>query len=186
MLTLRDLEKQIAKGESETLELKRSTGQLNRAGESLCAFLNGRGGKVVIGAGDDGKIVGQLVSDKTRREIAAMLDRFEPPASVDIGYFDLPNSKKKLIMLETKAQDDARPFTFDGRAYRRVQSTTSVMPQDQYERMLLDRAHARRRGGGKTSRPWRFASKTSTMRRSCEPAKTRLDNDVLLRAPARM
>ena len=99
----------------------------------------------MIGAGDDGRIDGQLVSDKTRREIAAMLDRFEPPASVDVGYVDLPSSKKKLIVLDVKAQDEACPFTFDGRAYRRVQSTTSVMPQDQYEQILLDRAHARRR-----------------------------------------
>ena len=36
-------------------------------------------------------------------------------------------------------------WAFDGRAYQRVQTTTSVMPQDRYEAMLLDRAHARRR-----------------------------------------
>ncbi len=39
----------IAQGESETLELKRSTAELKRAGETLCAFLNGEGGKVLIG-----------------------------------------------------------------------------------------------------------------------------------------
>jgi ATP-dependent DNA helicase RecG len=39
----------IAQGESETLEFKRSTAELKRAGETLCAFLNGEGGKVLIG-----------------------------------------------------------------------------------------------------------------------------------------
>ena len=56
----------IFRGESETLELKKSTAQLNRAGETLCAFLNSQGGKIVIGANDEGRVVGQMVSDKTR------------------------------------------------------------------------------------------------------------------------
>lgn len=48
------LEQLIASGESETLELKRSTAELRRAGETLCAFLNGEGGQVVIGVAPDG------------------------------------------------------------------------------------------------------------------------------------
>lgn len=47
-----DLQRLIAEGESETLELKRSTGQLNRAGQTLCGFLNHVGGSVVIGVLD--------------------------------------------------------------------------------------------------------------------------------------
>ena len=125
--------------------MKRSTGQLGPAGKTLCAFLNGQGGKVVIGAGDSGKLIGQVVSDKTRRELATMLDRFEPPASVDVEYVDIPDESKQIIVLGVRAQGDAKPFTFDGRAYQRVQSTTSVMPQDRYEQMLLERAYARRR-----------------------------------------
>jgi ATP-dependent DNA helicase RecG len=58
-MKLADLEQLIAGGESETLELKRSTAELRRAGESLCAFLNGEGGQVVIGVAPDGKINGQ-------------------------------------------------------------------------------------------------------------------------------
>lgn len=45
-----------AQGESETLDLK-------RAGETLCAFLSGEGGKVLIGVGRDGRLVGQEVAD---------------------------------------------------------------------------------------------------------------------------
>jgi len=142
MTTLLD---EIAAGESEILELKRSTGQLPRAGQTLCAFLNARGGKVVLGVVDGGAVVGQDVSDKTRRDIAGMLDRFEPPASVDVAFIDVPGGSKKLIVLEARADDEARPFLYDGRAYQRVQSSTSVMPQERYEAMLLQRAHARRR-----------------------------------------
>jgi ATP-dependent DNA helicase RecG len=79
--TLATLQCLIAQGESKTLELKRSTAALKRAGETLCAFLNGEGGKVLIGAAPDGTLVGQEVADITLRDIAAMLGRFEPRAS---------------------------------------------------------------------------------------------------------
>ncbi len=144
-MKLEEIEKLVADGESETVELKKSTAQLNRAGETLCAFLNGQGGRVVIGALESGAVVGQIVSDKTRREIATMLNRFEPPASVSVEYLNLPDKDTMVIVLEATVQSEARPFVFGGRAYQRVQSTTSVMPQDRYEQMLLDRAHARRR-----------------------------------------
>jgi ATP-dependent DNA helicase RecG len=46
-------------GESETVEFKKSTGQLSRAGETLCAFLNTEGGQVLIGVTPKGKVTGQ-------------------------------------------------------------------------------------------------------------------------------
>jgi ATP-dependent DNA helicase RecG len=74
-----DLKKLLAKGESETLEYKRSTGELREAMQTLCAFANRAGGKVVIGVKPDGKPVGQQVSDQTLHEIAVARERFEPP-----------------------------------------------------------------------------------------------------------
>jgi ATP-dependent DNA helicase RecG len=50
-------------------ELKRSTAELKRAGETLCAFLNGGGGRAVIGVGPDGRLVGQEVADITLRSV---------------------------------------------------------------------------------------------------------------------
>ena len=32
-----------------------------------------------------------------------------------------------------------RPYVYDGRPYKRVQSSTTVMPQEEYERMLAER-----------------------------------------------
>jgi len=40
-MKLERLKKLVAAGESETVEFKKSTAQLPRAGETLCAFLNG-------------------------------------------------------------------------------------------------------------------------------------------------
>jgi len=44
------------------------------ASETLCAFLNGESGKVLVGVGYDGRLASQEVADITLRDIAAMFD----------------------------------------------------------------------------------------------------------------
>lgn len=65
----------IAGAEGGTVEFKETTGQLERGMETLCAFLNGTGGTVLFGVTDKGKIIGQEVSDKTKRDIAETIRR---------------------------------------------------------------------------------------------------------------
>lgn len=66
----------ITQGEPKTLEFKRSTAELRRADKTLCAFLNGKGGQVLISVGPDGKIVEQLVPDITLRDVAVMFSAY--------------------------------------------------------------------------------------------------------------
>ena len=80
----------ITAAESCTVEFKETTGQLERGMETLCAFLNNRGGTVFFGVNDKGKIVGQDVSDKTKRDIAEAINRIEPITAVQISYIPLP------------------------------------------------------------------------------------------------
>ncbi|NYZ73667.1 putative DNA binding domain-containing protein [Candidatus Micrarchaeota archaeon] len=58
--------------ESQGLELKRSVDNFKEISKTACAFANASGGKIVIGTGDDGKIVG--VSDK---ELDSLQQRLE-------------------------------------------------------------------------------------------------------------
>ena len=67
MTPLTDL---IAQGESQTLELKKSTAEKERACRTLCGFANGLGGVVVFGVTPAGKLVGQTVTDRTLEELA--------------------------------------------------------------------------------------------------------------------
>jgi ATP-dependent DNA helicase RecG len=144
-MDLAEIKRLAAAGESETIEFKKSTAQLARAGETLCGFLNAGEGLVIVGVTPEGRVVGQEVSDKTQRDIAGLLSRFEPPAPIEVEIVDLKGAGRKLIVLKAKPPADSRPFTFDGRPYQRVGTTTSVMHQERYERLLLERAHARRR-----------------------------------------
>lgn len=76
----------IADTEGGQVEFKKTTGQLERGMETLCAFLNGTGGTVLFGVTDNGEIVGQEVSDKTKQEIAEAINRLEPTSAVCIFY----------------------------------------------------------------------------------------------------
>lgn len=144
MTTLATLQSLIAQGESKTLKLKRSTAELKRAGETVCAFLNGEGGKVLIGVAPDGKLVGQDVTDNTLRDVAAMLGRFEPPARVEMSRVDVERGRQ-VIVLEAVPSRQFAPFVFESKPHKRVGSTTTVMSQEEYGRLLLDRNHSRHR-----------------------------------------
>ncbi|MCK4609310.1 MAG: putative DNA binding domain-containing protein [Gammaproteobacteria bacterium] len=137
-MNITDLEDLIKNGESQTLEFKSSTAKLKNAFETLCAFLNGEDGIVLIGVADNGKIIGQHVADKTRLEIANMLKKLEPAANIAIDYISIEKDKQVIIL---KANPDQRciPYSFNSRAYERKESETHFMAQGRYQQLLLSR-----------------------------------------------
>jgi len=50
--------KRMESGESEETEFKRGLGDMSAVGKALCAFANTRGGLLVLGADDAGRVVG--------------------------------------------------------------------------------------------------------------------------------
>ena len=58
-MTLAELKRLVARGESDRLEFKRTTGTRNEAARTVCAMLNGIGGFVVFGVSDKGELIGQ-------------------------------------------------------------------------------------------------------------------------------
>lgn len=82
--TVDDIKELISSAESERVEFKETTGQLDRGMETLCAFLNGDGGTVLFGVTDRGKIIGQDVADSTKRSIAEAINRIEPVPTVRV------------------------------------------------------------------------------------------------------
>lgn len=139
-----DLRKLLAGGESRTLEFKKSTAELREALQTICAFANGKGGRVVIGVKPDGTVIGQQVSDQTLHEIAAARDRFEPLLGLEIETVEVAPGRSVLV-LSVEGTTESVPFTFDGRAFERVANTTRKLTQERYEELLLERAHSRRR-----------------------------------------
>lgn len=142
-MNLEQLQQLVAEGESARLEFKKSTGELRRGMETLCGFLNVHGGTVLFGVTPAGKIQGQDVSDPTLREIAEEIKRIDPPITGDLERVELENGRT-VLALSVDAGPMA-PYIYSGRPFRRVASTTSLMPQAEYRRRLLQRDHARDR-----------------------------------------
>jgi ATP-dependent DNA helicase RecG len=136
-MNIKQLKKLVVQKESETLEFKKSTAQLHAAFETVCAFLNGQGGTVLIGVTDKEQIIGQDVADGTRQAIANETSKLEPSPHIKVDYIAIEKNKQ-VIALQVKAGAHA-PYIYDGRAYQRNQSTTSRMSQHRYEQLLVER-----------------------------------------------
>ncbi|MBF0253371.1 MAG: ATP-binding protein, partial [Candidatus Omnitrophica bacterium] len=59
--------------ESSKVEFKTSTAELKQALEDICAFANCGEGVVYFGIKDDGKIIGQDVSDNTIQKVSTSI-----------------------------------------------------------------------------------------------------------------
>lgn len=127
----------LLKRENRELEFKSTTGEIHNACKTLCAFLNGQGGVVLIGVKNDGRIVGQMVTDPTYQEIANNLRKIEPPVNADVSYISV-SENKFVIALDVPAGEHI-PYVFDGRPYHRVESETVPMSQHLYEQLLVKR-----------------------------------------------
>ncbi|WP_337633499.1 AlbA family DNA-binding domain-containing protein, partial [Prevotella sp.] len=138
-MNYQDIEKLASLKESNNLEFKESTGQLDRSMETLCAFLNCEGGTILYGVKDNGKIIGQEVSDNTKRSIAEAVNRIEPFVELEISYVPILETDKYVIAIHAECQRFMRPFTYKGRAYMRIESTTTFMPQERYNHLLMER-----------------------------------------------
>lgn len=138
-MTIEEIQQLIQNGESRTLELKKSTGELKDAMHTACAFLNTEGGWLIFGVLPQSlKIVGQQVTDNTQQELAQALSFMEPALDIRIEYVEVPDSSKmKVIALSFDGWVWGKdPYTYHGCPYYKVESTTKVMPRDMFEDRL--------------------------------------------------
>ncbi len=136
-LTIDDVRQLIVEGESCTLELKKSTGELKDGMHSACAFLNTNGGWLIFGVTPKSlKIVGQKVTDKTKQEIANALSLIEPAIKADIQYIPVPDAKDEeqlIVMHFDEFTYGDKPHTYNGIPYYKVESTTKKMPREMFD-----------------------------------------------------
>ena len=131
MMKTSQLKALIKRGESEVMEFKTSTGSISTGMQTVCAFLNSdRGGTIIFGVKDNGQIVGQEVTDKTRKEIAVELNKIEPHVKIDVKYVKVSSNRQAIVMHVNPGEQ--APYSYDGRPYVRNQSTTTRMTKEDY------------------------------------------------------
>ena len=139
-MTIEDVKVIIRGDETRTLEMKKTTGELKDGMRSACAFLNTAGGWLFFGiAPTTLKILGQEVTDNTRKEIAREIAKLEPLIDLPIEYIDVPDRPGYQVIaihLDAPSYWDA-PYTYDNKPYMRIESTTVVMPREIFEDRLM-------------------------------------------------
>ena len=138
-MNVKQLQTLIKQGESSDLEFKKSTTQIKAALETVCAFLNDKGGSILIGVKDNGQSVGQNVTDNTKKELAKEIKKIEPKPHVDIAYIQLSPDKHVIVIHVPPGKHI--PYAYDSRPFERNQSTTERMTQHRYEQLIVQRAY---------------------------------------------
>ena len=136
-MNIDQLRELINRGESDHLEFKKSTSQLKAAFETICAFLNNKGGILLLGVKDNGQLIGQNVTDNTKQELAREIKKIEPKAQIEIAYVPI-NDSNQVIVIEVPSGKHI-PYIYDGRSFERNQSTTERMTQHHYEQLIIKR-----------------------------------------------
>ncbi|RJX18056.1 MAG: AAA family ATPase [Desulforudis sp.] len=152
MIFLADIDSLVRGGESETLEFKRTTGERREAARTIRAMLNHRGGRVIFGVEPDGRIAGQMVSDRTVEEVAQELSEIEPPVFPSIERVNLTDNRQLLVV--TAQPGNAQPYSYRGHAYRRVGNTSQQLSRAEYNRILFERLHGDQRWENQPATGW--------------------------------
>ena len=142
-MTIEDIQRLITDDEHRELEVKQTTGELKVGMHSVCAFLNTDGGWLIFGITPKSlKVLGEQVTDSTRREISEAISGLEPALDICPEYIDVPGRPGfKLIVMQFDGWvHGKRPYTFHGCPYWRVESTTRVMPREVFEERIRDSA----------------------------------------------
>ncbi len=123
--------------ESETTELKTSTSELKEAINAIVAILNKhQKGEVYFGIKNDGRVIGQNVSDKTLREVAQTIsDNIEPKIFPYIKRIEVEG--KSCLKVSFNGQEC--PYLGYGRAYIRVGTENKQLSAAELRNIIINK-----------------------------------------------
>lgn len=122
-------------GESENIEFKESFN--DEALETIGAFSNAKGGFLLIGIQDSGKISGIQLGKKTLEDIANKIQEATDPRlqpSISKSFLE----KKTIIMIQV-ASTSSVPVSVRGRYFRRVGRTNQRMSHEEIMQRFIAR-----------------------------------------------
>jgi len=132
-----NLKEFIKRTESEILEFKKSAGEWKEIIETISAFSNTRGGKIVIGVSKSGKLFGTDIGKDTIEHLTNKISQNTDP-KVHPSIASEKMEGKSIIVIEVKESIDHLVLAF-GRPFKRVGKSTVRMSKDEYERFILEK-----------------------------------------------
>ena len=133
MIKLKDL---LKEGESETVEFKPSLSQMDKITESISAFSNTKGGTVVIGVSDRGKVLGVDIGKNTIESLANQIKQNTDPMvypSIRVEKSD----KKQVVVIEV-VEGKQKPVLAFGRAFMRVGKSNQKLGFERIRNLAIE------------------------------------------------
>lgn len=121
--------------ESETVEFKKSTGELKQGVISLASMLNKTGhGELYFGVRNDGTAIGQQIGEGTLRDISrAIADAIKPPVVPSIGTLWMDG----INVIKVTADGTQFPYSAYGRYYIRSADEDREMSPHELQSAVL-------------------------------------------------
>ena len=107
----RDIIELIKIGEGITLEFKESIS--NKLGKEICGFANSKGGKILLGVGDSGDIMGIKATNNLKSQIQNYARNIDPSISLDIEKID------NVLVLHIP-EGNKKPYSVNGQFFLRI------------------------------------------------------------------
>ena len=123
--------------ESEKIEFKKSTAELNQALVDLCAFANSGTGTIYFGISDIGEIIGQKISDDTFKRVSTTILSLIEPRIYPNVYVEKIDGRD-ILVVEVKNSPE-KPYFYKGKAYKRVGTTNVYLARYEIEKYLYER-----------------------------------------------
>ncbi len=115
------IEMLIREGEGLTIEFKESyTSKIDR---DIVAFANSKGGLLLLGVADKGKVVGEKLTNKMKAEINTIARNCDPSI-----YIKKISQSGNIVVVEV-AEGDEKPYGSSSGYYRRLDAVTQKMTQ---------------------------------------------------------
>jgi ATP-dependent DNA helicase RecG len=118
-------------------------------------MLNQRGGRVLFGVEDNGRIVGQVVSSSTLEKVAEELRSIDPPVSPTVESVAVDASKEVLVV--SVPPRGRKPYAYKGQGHIRIGATTRRLTQEEYNQLLLEQLHGVSRWENEPANGWKVS-----------------------------
>lgn len=121
--------------ETESIEFKKSTGELKEGIISLASMLNKKGrGMLYFGVRNDGEIVGQQIGDRTMREISQGIANAIKPQVIPTIIMELCEDKN---VIKVTVEGDEKPYSAYGKYYMRSADEDREISPQQLRGLML-------------------------------------------------
>jgi predicted HTH transcriptional regulator len=115
----------LRSGESETVEFKQSTGEIQEIIRTAGAFANGHGGTIVIGVKPTGAVLGVSLGKDTLESLANTIQQETDPKV--FPSLSTAQVEGKIVLILRVEESPIKPVLVQGRGYKRVGRSDHVL-----------------------------------------------------------